>query len=116
MDTDDLLPERKPTTQVAEIDLFLVEVNLGDILLFRLIEVTLSNQINPLPFHLQIWSNRSCMDELENCSNRYYHLEEISVDEIDLGKDTELIPVAHYTKVIGSRSNEVDCISFLFFT
>jgi hypothetical protein len=40
------------------------------------------------------------MDELENCSNRYYHLEEISNDEIDLGKDSELIPVAHYTKVI----------------
>ena len=40
------------------------------------------------------------MDELENCSNRYYHLEEISLDEIDLGRDTELIPVAHYTRVI----------------
>jgi hypothetical protein len=40
------------------------------------------------------------MDELENCSNRYYHLEEISSDEIDLGKECELIPVAHYTKVI----------------
>ncbi len=39
------------------------------------------------------------MDELENCSNRYYHLEEISIDEIDLGKESELIPVAHYTKV-----------------
>ncbi len=66
----------------------------------RLIEVTLSSQINPLPFHLHIWSNRSCMDELDNCSNRYYHLEEILKDEIDLGKDCELIPVAHYTKVI----------------
>jgi hypothetical protein len=40
------------------------------------------------------------MDELDNCSNRYYHLEEILKDEIDLGKDCELIPVAHYTKVI----------------
>ncbi|CAF4818426.1 unnamed protein product, partial [Rotaria socialis] len=64
----------------------------------RLIEVTLSSQLNSLPFHLHIWSNRSCMDELENCSNRYYHLEEISNDEIDLEKDSELIPVAHYTK------------------
>ncbi len=64
-----------------------------------MIEVTLSGQINSLPFHLHIWSDRSCMDELDNCSNRYYHLEEISPDEIDLGKDTELIPVAHYTKV-----------------
>lgn len=65
-----------------------------------MIEVTLSGQTNSLPFHLHIWSDRSCMDELENCSNRYYHLEEISRDEIDLGKDTELIPVAHYTRVI----------------
>ncbi|CAF0790082.1 unnamed protein product [Adineta ricciae] len=64
----------------------------------RLIEVTLSGQMNSLPFHLHIWSDRSCTDELENCSNRYYHLEEVSPDEIDLGKDTELIPVAHYTK------------------
>lgn len=39
------------------------------------------------------------MDELENSSNRYYHLEEISNDEINLEKDSELIPVAHYTKV-----------------
>jgi hypothetical protein len=39
------------------------------------------------------------MDELDNCSNRYYHLEETLKDEIDLGKDCELIPVAHYTKV-----------------
>lgn len=70
--------------------------------LFRLIEVTLSSQLNSLPFHLHIWSNRLCMDELENCSNRYYHLEEISSDEIDLGKDSELIPVAHYTKVVYS--------------
>ena len=68
--------------------------------MFRLIEVTLSSQINPLPFHLHIWPTRLCMDELENCSNRYYHLEEISLDEIDLGKDCELIPVAHYTKVM----------------
>lgn len=66
---------------------------------FRLIEVTLSNQMNSLPFHLHIWSNRSCMDELENCSNRYYHLEEIANDEVDIEKDSELIPVAHYTKV-----------------
>lgn len=64
----------------------------------RLIEVTLSSQINLLPFHLHVWSNRSCMDELDNCSNRYYHLEETLKDEIDLGKDCELIPVAHYTK------------------
>ena len=70
---------------------------------FRLIEVSLANQINPLPFHLHIWSNRSSMDELENCSNRYYHLEEISPEEIDLGKDAELIPVAHYTKVMCRR-------------
>lgn len=65
----------------------------------RLIEVTLSNQINSLPFHLHICLNRSCMDELDNSSNRYYHLEEISSDDIDLGKDCELIPVAHYTRV-----------------
>lgn len=55
--------------------------------------------MNSLPFHLHIWSNRSCMDELENCSNRYYHLEEIANDEVDIEKDSELIPVAHYTKV-----------------
>jgi hypothetical protein len=30
------------------------------------------------------------MDELENCSNHYYHLEEISTDEIDFGKVSEL--------------------------
>ena len=39
------------------------------------------------------------MDELDNSSNRYYHLEEISPDDVDLGKDCELIPVAHYTRV-----------------
>ena len=79
----------------------------------RLIEVSLANQINPLPFHLHIWSNRSSMDELENCSNRYYHLEEISPDEIDLGKEAELIPVAHYTKVM-SRRNGIRSPSEMF--
>ena len=68
--------------------------------LFRLIEITLSSQMYLLPFHLHIWSNRSCMDELDNSSNRYYYLEEILKDEVDLGKDCELIPVAHYAKVI----------------
>ncbi len=77
----------------------MIKIEKFERLLFRLIEVTLSSQINPLPFHLHIWTNRSYMDELENCSNRYYHLEEISSDEIDLGKESELIPVAHYTKV-----------------
>ena len=45
------------------------------------------------------------MDELDNSSNRYYHLEEISPDDIDLEKDCELIPVAHYTRV-SSRSSD----------
>jgi len=81
----------------------------------RLIEVTLSNQINPLPFHLHIWLNRSCMDELENCSNRYYHLEEIAFDEINLGKDSELIPVAHYTRV-KFRNHMKMSILFSFFS
>jgi hypothetical protein len=31
------------------------------------------------------------MDELENCSDRYYHLEKISTNEIDFGKESELI-------------------------
>lgn len=63
-----------------------------------MIEVSLANQINPLPFHLRICSNRSSIDEIENNSNRFYHFEEISPDEIEIGKDAELIPVAHYTK------------------
>jgi hypothetical protein len=33
-------------------------------------------------------------------SNRYYHLEEILTDEVDLRKDCELIPFGHYSKVI----------------
>ena len=85
-------------------------------LLFRLIEVTLSSQMNSLPFHLHVWSTRSCMDELENCANRYYHLEEIALDEINLGKDCELIPVAHYTRVNrergrGELSRKLVCVS-----
>jgi hypothetical protein len=65
------------------------------ILFVRLIEVTLSSQMNLLPFHLHIWSNRSCMDELDNSSSRYYHLQEILKDEVDLRKDCKLIPVGH---------------------
>jgi len=38
------------------------------------------------------------MDELENCSNLYYHLQKISTDEIDFGKESESISVAHKTK------------------
>lgn len=84
----------------------------------RLIEVSLANQINPLPFHLRICSNRSSIDEIENNSNRFYHFEEISPDEIEIGKDAELIPVAHYTKVIEKmkmkiKSNEKNHRAFL---
>ncbi len=66
--------------------------------LFRIIELILYNQLNPL-FELRICSDQSHITELTNYSNRYYHLEEIIPDEIDQNKDMVLIPVAHYIKV-----------------
>ncbi len=88
------------------IDIIWLEIVLNEIferflfVLCRLTEVTLSSQINPLQFHLHIWSNQSYIDELENCSHRYYHSEEISTDEIDFGKESELLPVAHKTQLL----------------
>jgi hypothetical protein len=66
---------------------------------FRIIELILSNQISH-PFQLRICSDRSLIDEFDTSSNRYYHLEEVIPDESDQNKDSVLIPVAHYTKVI----------------
>jgi hypothetical protein len=60
----------------------------------------LSSQMNPLPFHLHIWSNQLYINELKNYSNGYYHLEQIFTNEIDLEKESELIPVAHNTTII----------------
>ncbi|CAF2363743.1 unnamed protein product [Rotaria sp. Silwood2] len=63
----------------------------------RILELTLNNDIN-LPFRLRICPDQLTIDKFDNCSNRYYHLEEIISDENDHNKDSVLIPVAHYTK------------------
>ena len=122
MDTRRVLRQWKSATQVTtDVErpkmirrrTRLVELNV-DWRMFssRLTEVTLSSQTNPLPFRLHIWPNRSCTDELENSSNRYYHVEEILLDETDLGKEIELIPVAHYTKVrISPSERQLDFCS-----
>ncbi len=78
--------------------------------LFRIIELILYNQLNPL-FELRICSDQSHITELTTYSNRYYHLEEIIPDEIDQNKDMVLIPVAHYIKV---RNFKFD-LKILFF-
>lgn len=62
-------------------------------------ELILCNPINP-PFELRICSDQSRIDEFNNLTNRFYHLEEIIPDENDQNKDMVLIPVAHYIKVI----------------
>ena len=112
MDTCRVLRERKSTTEVTSSAERPSRTDDGHVSLdCRLTEVTLSSQTNPLPFRLHIWPNRSCTDELENGSNRYYHVEEILLDETDLGKEIELIPVAHYTKVRRRHRSRVQCNS-----
>jgi hypothetical protein len=94
MDTNNMFREWKSTIKVNHSFFNLIKI----IFLFRIIELILYNQLNPL-FELRICSDQSHITELTNYSNRYYHLEEIIPDEIDQNKDMVLIPVAHYIKV-----------------
>ena len=70
--------------------------------LFRIIELILNEQLN-FPFELRICSEQTRIDEYPNCATRSYHLEEILPDDSEQNKDSVLIPVAHYIKVIPSN-------------
>ena len=47
-----------------------------------------------------------------NYTHRFYHLEEMIIEENDQNKDSVFIPVAHYIKVRNHQS--IERISFLF--
>lgn len=64
----------------------------------RIIELILSNHINS-PFELRICSEQTQIIELNQQTNRFYHLEEFSSNDIEQNKDIILIPVAFFVKV-----------------
>lgn len=64
-----------------------------------MVELILNDQIT-FPFELRICSEQSRIEEFPNNLNRHYHLEEILPDDSEQNKDSVLIPVAHYSKVI----------------
>lgn len=70
-----------------------------------MVELILNDQIT-FPFELRICSEQSRIEEFPNNLNRHYHLEEILPDDSEQNKDSVLIPVAHYSKVISKGTRK----------